>query len=183
MKYLPENTQKIVEIEIKDTLFLFDLNDDEKEKTQINNILPGKYNIFQNIVSDDTEDDCRSVFIHAFILHESISQDLNIHNWSKKDSIFFDTSVDEGYVGLFNSPKGLEEFKKKNVSFEEATVNPEMVQNFESGLAFCFPFADYGNPIEIMKLEEKIVGFRIQGIGKDFHLEPNNNNNKPKFKK
>ncbi len=182
MKYSPEKTQELSTLEIGNSLILFDLSDN-KEKLKIDNILQGKYKVLKNIVQDYTEDDIHYVYAHAFILHESIPEkDLNTHDWNHKNQLCFDFCMDENYMGLFTSSIGLKQFKEKNPTFEEAVNNPEMVQSFDSGLAFSIPYADDGYPIEFIKEDEKIVGFRIQSIGKEFDLENSNNHkNKPSF--
>jgi len=182
MNYLPEKTEELSTLEINSNLILFDLSNN-KELLKIDNILPGKYKIFKNVVQDYIEDDVHSIFAHAFVLHESIAaKDLSTHNWNHKDKLYFDFFMDEAYMGLFTSPIGLKQFEEKNPTFEDAVNNPEMVQTFDSGLAFSFPYADDGFPIELIKVEEKIIGFRIQSIGKEFCLEDiKNHKSKPKI--
>lgn len=162
MHYLSENTKTLSTFNVENNLYLFDLYRDKISPLTINNILSGSYSIIENLVSKDNY----QLYFHAFILHESIANnDLNSLIFIRRNKIKFDCDNDDASMGLFTSEKGLQQFYNKN-PIEDTEHNSYSIQTFESGLAFSFPFADYGYDIEYIIFEEKIIGFRIQGISR-----------------
>lgn len=191
MNYLSENSQTINIFEVKNSLDVIVMNPLDTDISKYNvigkieNILHGKYTVIKNIVSEEIDevDMTQAVYAHVFVLHESIAKlPLNDHQW-KKNKIFFDFEADdETYIAMLSSHESIKEFKKQNYISKKTYVNAEMVEPLPAGLMFANPHADDGDGQEIdyLKINDKIVGFRIQGVGKIYDIEILNN--KQKFK-
>lgn len=191
MNYLSQNSQKINVFEVEHTLDIIDVNPLELDSDlsnynvigKIENILPGKYTVIKNIVSQEMDelDMTQAIYAHVFVLHESIANlPLNDHEWKKNKMFFNFLANDDTYVAMVSSHEGIKEFKKQNHMSEKTYVDAEMVESLPDGLMFSNPHADYGQEIEYLKLNDKIVGFRIQGVGKIYDIEIPNNKQKLK---
>lgn len=177
MNYLSQNSQKINVFEVEHTLDIIDVNPLELDSDlsnynvigKIENILPGKYTVIKNIVSEEMDelDMTQAIYAHVFVLHESIANlPLNDHEWKKNKMFFNFLANDDTYIAMVSSHEGIKEFKKQNYMSEKTYVDSEMVESLPDGLMFSNPHADYGQEIEYLKLNDKIVGFRIQGLEK-----------------
>lgn len=130
------------------------------DRTLIENVVPGKYQVWKKINKEDEVLREGDLYI---IQEKFINNNLSLDNYEWKKGGTFDSA---GGPVLITGDNDQEKFNYENF---KKKFGDEMAVVIDNTIGFSMPYDDFGYDFKVLKEGNQIIGFHIDGIGSWIH--------------